>query len=151
MTPHDYAATARGAIEIVCSGDLTRMPDFYHPDFVDHVNDTTFRGYEGGQESVAFYRAIFKHLRLRAEEQIAEGHRVASRWVLTGTYRGREVTLRGTTISRFADDGRILEDHGHTDSISLLRQIGLARTLMLAIEILTRRVRLPRGALIREP
>ena len=148
-TEHDYATTARNAIEIVCTGDLSRMPDFYNPDFIDHVNDTTFHGYKGGEESVAFYRAIFKQLQMRAEEQITEGNRVATRWVLTGTYHGRPVTLRGTTISRFADDGRIIEDHGHTDTISLLRQIGVLRTLALATEILTRRVKLPQGALKR--
>jgi hypothetical protein len=148
-TEHDYAATARGAIEIVCSGDISRMKDFYNPDFVDHVNDTTFRGYEGGEESVAFYRAIFKGLRVQTEEQITAGNRVASRWVLTGTYHRRAVTLRGTTISRFAQDGRIVEDHGHTDTISLLRQIGVLRTLVLVAEILTRRVKLPQGALKR--
>lgn len=148
-TEHDYATAARGAIEIVCTGDLSRMPDFYNPDFVDHVNDTTFHGYKGGEESVAFYRAIFKQLQMRAEEQITEGNRVATRWVLTGTYHARSVTLRGTTISRFGDDRRIIEDHGHTDTISLLRQIGVARTLVLATEILTRRVKLPQGALRR--
>jgi hypothetical protein len=148
-TQHDYAATARGAIEIVCSGDLSRMKDFYSPNFVDHVNDTTFRGYAGGEESVAFYRAIFKGLRMQAEEQITEGNRVASRWVLTGIYHRRPVTLRGTTISHFAEDGRIIEDNGHTDTISLLRQIGAIRTLVLATEILTRRVKLPQGALKR--
>lgn len=125
------------------------MKDFYRPDFIDHVNDATFHGYEGGKESVSFYRAIFKQLRLQAEEQITEDNRVASRWVLTGTYHRRPVTLRGTTISRFADDGRIVEDHGHTDTISLLRQIGLIRTLALGIEVLTRRVKLPQGALKR--
>jgi predicted ester cyclase len=148
-TNHDYATTARNAIEIVCTGDLSKVPDFYNPDFVDHVNDTTFHGYKGGEESVAFYRAMFKQLQTRAEEQITEGNRVATRWVLTGTYHGRSVTLRGTTISRFADDGRIIEDHGHTDTISLLRQIGVTRTLALATEILTRRVKLPQGALKR--
>jgi predicted ester cyclase len=148
-TKHDYTATARGAIEIVCSGDISRMTDFYTPDFVDHVNDTTFRGYAGGEESVAFYRAIFEGLRIQAEEQITEGNRVASRWVLTGAYHRRAVTLRGTTISRFAEDGRIVEDHGHTDTISLLRQLGVLRTLALAAEILTRRVKLPQGALQR--
>lgn len=148
-TEHDYATTARNAIEIVCTGNLSRMPDFYNPDFIDHVNDTTFHGYKGGEESVVFYRAIFKQLQMRAEEQITEGNRVATRWVLTGTYHGRSVTLRGTTISRFADDGRIIEDHGHTDTVSLLRQIGVLRTLALATEILTRRVKLPQGALKR--
>ncbi len=47
-TEHDYAAQARQAIEIVCSGDISRIEEFYSPDFVDHVNEMTFHGYEGG-------------------------------------------------------------------------------------------------------
>jgi predicted ester cyclase len=146
-TQHDFAAQARQAIEIVCSGELSRMEEFFSPNFVDHVNDMTFHGYEGGRESIAFYLAIFKNLRMGVEEQITEGNRVASRWVLNGTYHSRAVILRGITISRFGEDGRTLEDHGHTDSISLLRQLGVIRTVVLGLEILTRRVKLPRGAL----
>jgi predicted ester cyclase len=145
-TEHDHAAQARKAIEIVCSGDLSRMQEFYDPDFTDHVNDMTFHGYDGGRESVSFYRALFKNLRMAAEEQVSEGERVASRWVLNGTYHGRRITLRGITISRFGQDGRILEDQGHSDSISLLRQLGVIRTLILGLEILTRRIKLPKGA-----
>ncbi|HEY7892168.1 MAG TPA: ester cyclase [Solirubrobacteraceae bacterium] len=148
-TQHDYAARARAAIEIVCAGDLSRMEDFYSPTFVDHVNDATFHGYEGGHESVSFYRAIFKDLRMGVEEQVSEGRSVASRWVLTGSLHGRRVTLRGTTISRFDEDGRIVEDHGHTDTISLLRQLGMLRTLLLGVALATRRVKLPKGALTR--
>jgi predicted ester cyclase len=146
-TQHDFAAQARQAIEIVCSGDISRMEEFFSPDFVDHVNEATFHGYEGGRESVAFYLAIFKNLRMGVEEQISEGNRVASRWILNGAYRGRAVVLRGITISRFGEDGRTMEDRGHTDSISLLRQLGVIRTLLLGLEILTRRVKLPAGAL----
>jgi len=147
---HDIAATARGAIEIVCSGDLSRMQEFYSPDFVDHVNDTTLHGYEGGRESVGFYRAIFTDLRMGVDDQVTEGDRVASRWFLTGKYHGRPVTLRGITISRFGEDGRIVEDHGHSDTISLIRQIGIPRTILLALEILTGRAKLPKGALRRD-
>ena len=107
----------------------------------------TFHGYDGGRESVAFYKTIFKNLRMAAEEQITEGNRVASRWILDGTYHGRSITLRGITISRFAEDGRILEDRAHSDSISLVRQLGVIRSLILGLEILTRRVKLPKGAL----
>jgi predicted ester cyclase len=146
-THHNYTAQARGAIEIVCAGDLSRMEEFFSPDFVDHVNDATFYGYEGGRESVAFYLAIFENLRMGVEEQVTEGNRVASRWVLDGVYRGRPVVLRGITISHFGEDGRTLEDRGHTDSIALLRQLGVLRTLALGLEILSRRVRLPKGAL----
>jgi predicted ester cyclase len=146
-TEHDHAERARQAIEIVCAGDLSRMEHFYSPDFVDHVNDMTFHGYDGGRESVAFYLSIFKSLRMGTEEQVTEADRVASSWVLRGTYRGREVTLRGITISRFGQDGRIIEDRGHSDSIALLRQLGVVRGLLLALEILTGRLKLPKGIL----
>jgi hypothetical protein len=53
---------------------------------VDHINDMTFRGYEGGRESLAFYPTLFKEYRMGVEEQVTEGNRVASRWVLTGIY-----------------------------------------------------------------
>jgi hypothetical protein len=84
---------------------------------------------------------------MSVDEPVTEGSRVASRWVLHGTYHGRTVALRGITISRFGDDGRIVEDHGHSDSISLLRQLGPIRTVVLALEVLTGRVKLPKGAL----
>jgi hypothetical protein len=146
-TEHDYAAQARQAIEIVCSGDVSRMEEFYSPDFVDHVNDMTFHGYEGGRESLAFYATLFKTYRMGVEEQVTKGNRVASRWVLNGTYHGRAVVLRGITISRLDEDGRTVEDRGHSDSIALLGQIGVLRTLILGLEILTRRVKLPKGVL----
>ena len=116
---------------------------------MDHVNDTTLHGYEGARESVGFYRTIFSDLRMGVDDQVSEGDRVASRWFLTGNYHGRPVTLRGITISRFGEDGRILEDNAHSDTISLARQIGIARTLILAVEVLTRRAKLPKGSLQR--
>jgi predicted ester cyclase len=95
-TEHDYAAQARQAIEIVCSGEVSRMEEFYSPDFVDHINDMTFHGYDGGRESLAFYGTLFKDYSMGVEEQVTEGNRVASRWILNGTYHGRAVTLRAS-------------------------------------------------------
>ena len=146
-TGPDYTAQARQAIEIVCSGDLSRIEEFYSPDFVDHVNDMTFHGYDGGRESLAFYKTLLPDYSMGVEEQVTESNRVASRWVLNGTYHGRAVALRGITISRLDEDGRTVEDRGHSDSIALLGQIGVIRTLILGLEILTRRVKLPKGAL----
>ncbi len=96
------------------------MEEFYSPDFVDHINDMTFHGYEGGRESFAFYKNLLKDYRMGVEDQVSEGNRVVSRWVLNGTYYGRTIVLRGITISRLEEDGRILEDRGHSDSIALL-------------------------------
>jgi ubiquinone/menaquinone biosynthesis C-methylase UbiE len=82
---------------------------------------------------VALYLALFPDLRFDVEDQVTEGDKVASRWTLHGTHEGREVELRGIVISRF-EDGRIIEDWASSDTLELVRQLGLRRTLRLAVE-----------------
>lgn len=131
MTGESQTETARRALEEVCSGrDLGALPDVYHPDFVDHVNALEYRGHEGARRSVALYMALFPDLRFDVEEQVSEGERVATRWTLHGTHRGRRVKLTGIVISRF-QDGRIIEDHAASDTMELIRQLGLWRTILL--------------------
>jgi ubiquinone/menaquinone biosynthesis C-methylase UbiE/ketosteroid isomerase-like protein len=133
-TATDQTETARRALEEVCSGrDLDGIPRDYHPEFVDHVNRFTYRGHQGARESVALYLALFPDLRFEVDDQVTEGDEVASRWTLHGTHKGREVELRGIVISRF-EDGRIIEDWAASDTLELVRQLGLRRTLQLAIE-----------------
>jgi len=127
----DQTETARRALEQVCSGDLDGIAGVYHPDFVDHVNRLTYRGHDGARRSVALYLKLFPDLRFEVDEQVSEGDRVASRWTLRGTHRGREVELRGIVISRF-EDGRIIEDWAASDTMELVRQLGLRRTIQLA-------------------
>ena len=134
MASEDHTATARRALEDVCSGkNLGGIPDVYHPDFVDHVNALEYRGHEGARRSVALYLELFPDLRFEVEDQVTEGDRVASRWALHGTHRGRRVLLRGIVISRF-QDGRIVEDWAASDTIELARQLGIWRTLLLVVQ-----------------
>jgi SAM-dependent methyltransferase/predicted ester cyclase len=133
-TAADQTETARMALEEVCSGrDLDGIARVYHPDFLDHVNGLEYRGHEGARRSVALYLELFPDLRFDVEEQVSEGDRVASRWTLRGTHRGREVELRGIVISRF-EEGRIIEDWAASDTMELVRQLGLRRTLQLALK-----------------
>jgi predicted ester cyclase len=132
-TGESHTETARRALEEVCSGrKLGALPEIYHPDFVDHVNALEYHGHDGARRSVALYLALFPDLRFDVEEQVTEGNRVASRWILTGTHRGREVRLRGIVISRF-EDGRIIEDHAASDTLELVRQLGIWRTFLLIL------------------
>lgn len=129
----DRAETARRALEEVCSGRrLGDLPAVYDEGFVDHVNDLVYRGHEGARRSVALYRELFDDLRFAVEDQVAAGDRVASRWRLEGTHRGRAVTLRGIVISRFEGD-RIVEDWAASDSLAIVRQIGVWRSLLLLV------------------
>ena len=123
---------ARTALERVCSrGDMALAPTCYAEDFADHVGRLEYRGLEGVERSTALYRALFEDLTFEVIDQVAEGDRVASRFILTGTNRGRTVRLWGITISRLRD-GRIVEDWSAFDSLELLRQLGVRRVLLAA-------------------
>ena len=133
-TTTDHTDTARRALEEVCSGkDLAGIPDVYHSEFVDHVNALEYRGHEGARRSVALYLELFPDLSFVVDDQVTEGDRVASRWTLRGTHRGRSVTLRGIVISRF-EDGRIIEDWAASDTMEIPRQLGIWRSLLLRVQ-----------------
>jgi predicted ester cyclase len=123
---------ARTALEQVCArGDMALAPECYADDFVDHVGRLEYRGLDGVRRSTELYRRLFDDLAFDVVDQVAEGDRVASRWVLTGSNRGRPIRLWGITISRLRDR-RIVEDWSALDRLEFLRALGLWRTLLLA-------------------
>jgi hypothetical protein len=141
----DPRTQARGAIEIVCSGNVERLGEYYSVDFVDHVNDVIHIGHGGLMESYGFYKSIFDGgWRFEVVDQVTEGNRVASRWVLRGACRGRAVELAGVTISTVDAKGQVREDFGHADTLSLLGQLGVVRSVRLGLEVLIGRVKLPK-------
>jgi predicted ester cyclase len=130
----EQAHVARRALEEVCSGrDLAGIDDVYSKDFVDHVNALEYRGRDGARRSVSLYLELFPDLQFVVEEQVTEGDRVASRWTLHGTHRGRRVRLGGIVISRF-EDGKIAEDWAASDTIEIARQLGVWRSLLLVVK-----------------
>jgi predicted ester cyclase len=134
VAPGNLAQEARGALERVCSGAGLDPPSrYYGPTFVDHVNDLEFHGLEGAEKSVAIYRKTFSELSIRVEEQSADGNRVTSRFVVEGTCLGRRVRFNGITISRF-EGGLIVEDWTVTDTLGMLRQLGLLRSLAVGLQ-----------------
>ena len=140
-TAHDDRALARHALENVCStADPGRAVGVYSRDFLDHVNAHDYSGHEGIRESLGLYQLLFRDgdLRIRVEDQVAEGDRVVSRWVAEGHNRGRPVQLWGITISQIAD-GEIVEDWSASDNLEVLRQLGVRRLLLLGVDWLRSR------------
>lgn len=137
-TPPDHSPTgnadlARRALERVCSGAGLDAPALYYsPSFVDHVNGRDYHGLQGAEESVADYRRLIRDLSIRVEQQVVENGVVTSRFTVSGTIYGRRVQFGGITISRF-EHGKIVEDWSVTDTVSMLRQIGLVRSLLLLV------------------
>jgi ketosteroid isomerase-like protein len=140
-TEGDDRSLARHALENVCStADPSRAIGVYSRDFLDHVNARDYSGHEGITESLGLYQLLFRDgdLRIRVEDQVAEGDRVVSRWVAEGHNRGRRLRLWGITISRLAD-GEIVEDWSASDYLDVLRQLGLLRLMLLGVDWLRTR------------
>jgi len=130
----DNAEYAKRALERVCSGaGLDPASRYYSPSFVDHVNDIEYHGLAGTEASVNLYKKVLPDMAITVEEQIVEGNRVTSRFVITGTSYGRRVRFNGITISRF-QDGMIVEDWSVTDTLGMLRQLGAWRSIVLALQ-----------------
>jgi predicted ester cyclase len=139
-----HREVARTALEQVCSRrDFGLAAECYAEDFADHVNGLDFHGLDGVRRSTELYTALLEDLEIEVVDQVSERDRVASRWLMRGSNRGRQVGLTGITISRLRD-GRIVEDWTATDGIELLRALGVVRVLRAAPRLL-RTLREARG------
>lgn len=107
--------------------------ELYGENFIDHVNQSVYHGRAGARQSVAGYRRIFgDDYRFTVHEQIVDGNRVCSRFTVAGTYRRRDVEFWGLVTSRI-ENGQIVEDWAATDTLAIARQLGLWRSVILAI------------------
>jgi len=146
MGASDPAGLARDALERVCSGsDPSAAVGVYSAAFRDHVNARDYTGHAGIRQSLDLYQLVFSDgdLRIRVQDQVSAGDRVASRWVAEGHNRGRPISIWGIVISRIKD-GEIVEDWAASDSLDVLRQPGPRRTLLLGLTLL-RSVRRSKG------
>jgi steroid delta-isomerase-like uncharacterized protein len=128
-------ATSRRAVELVASGDLDQVDSIVSEDAVDHDTQNPnagLHGPEGYKRSAAMYRAAFPDLRMKVEDQIAEGDKVVTRWTATGTHdgdlpgfpaTGRTSTVTGIGIDRF-EGGLIVETWGNWDTLGMMQQLG---------------------------
>lgn len=129
----DLATKAKDALERVCSGKgLESASRYYSHEFVDHVNNMKLLGLEGARQSVELYTKVVSDLDVVVEEQLKDGDRVTSRFVVSGNIFGKRVRFNGITISRFKD-GLIVEDWSVTDTLSMLRQLGAWRAVLLGL------------------
>lgn len=119
-------AASRVAFEVWSSGDLDKLDKFIAPDVVHHDPYDPYGadGLTGMKKLIKKNRNIHPDLQITIEDQIAEGDKVATRWIATMTHIGREVTLKGITIDRF-ENGKIVEAWRSMDMLGLLRQTGV--------------------------
>ncbi|HEX3295541.1 MAG TPA: hypothetical protein VHR85_01875 [Nocardioides sp.] len=140
--PSAAAEIARRALEEVCSNrDDAGFDELYAENFVDHVNGTTYHGRDGARRSVAGIGACSATAIGSvswSSSSTGTGFAPGSP-SLAPTAAGRS-SCGGLVTSRVVN-GQIVEDWAATDTIQVLRQLGLWRSALLGITELRRAVR----------
>lgn len=125
-------ALVRRSFEAIWSqGNLAVADEILSSDYVGHIATLPepVRGVEAFKQLVAMYHFSFPDTRFEIQDQIAEGHKVASRWIAHGTHRGefmgiapsgQAMSLTGMSFHRI-DDGRIQESWDDWDALSILQ------------------------------
>jgi len=115
------------------------------PELVDELLDPDFvcydpnseagevRGADTIKEEIGWFRTAFPDLTYTIEDQIAEGDKVVSRYVLSGTHQGEffgvaptgnRVEITGINIDRFDESGKMVEEWPEYDLLGAMRQLG---------------------------
>lgn len=104
------------------------------PDAVFHVPGRLqpLTGPEGYLEVIGMMRTGFPDIQWTLDEMVAEDDKVAARFTMRGTHQGpffgvqatgKTITVPAVNFYRFSE-GKITEERGQPDLLSLLQQIG---------------------------
>ncbi len=134
-TAENKAVVRRFFDEVWNGGKIDVIDEIITPDAVDHnPNPGQPPGSEGVKWLVRAFRAAFPDLHFDVQEQIAEGDKVVSRWVVSGTQQGeffgipatgKRVSISGMDIVRVVD-GKMTEHWLNMDQLGMMQQLGLA-------------------------
>ena len=90
------------------------------------------RGPGGYLAIIGMMRSGFPDIQWTLEESVAEGEKVAARFVMRGTHKGvffgvpptgKSIKVQAMNFYRFSN-GQIIEEYGQPDMLGLLQQIG---------------------------
>ncbi|MBE0411193.1 MAG: ester cyclase [Anaerolineales bacterium] len=132
MSEQNKRIARRAFEEVMSQGDLAIADELYTADYFGHSSIGDVIGPEGVKQFVSMLRGAFPGPEATVEGQVAEGDRVATRWITRGTHKGefqgipptgRQVAITGITILRVAND-KLLEGWSNADMLGMLQQLG---------------------------
>jgi steroid delta-isomerase-like uncharacterized protein len=139
MTTEQNKAVVRRVLdEFWHDGRQEVIDELFAPDYVNHdLSGPETRGLDAYKQWANGLRAAWNQgipdWHVTIEELVAEGDRVAKRWVLRATHTGellgvaatgRPVTVRAVTIYGFDASGKVKEIWWNYDALGLMQQIG---------------------------
>jgi steroid delta-isomerase-like uncharacterized protein len=134
MSAEEYKTIIRQWVEDAWNnGNFSTADGLYAENYILHDSSQTVHASQGIQQFISTFRAGFPNLHLTIEDMIAEGDKVTWRFTARGTQNGelmgipptgRQVTVTGMVISRFAND-KWQEDWSNFDALGMLQQLGV--------------------------
>jgi catechol 2,3-dioxygenase len=119
--------------EFLNSADPELTDELFSLDYVDHnPSNPGMSGLENVKRSVANWHRAFPDTVNEVQDLLAEGDRVAARWVTCGTQRGESLGIPATgnrievTSSGVfrIEGGKVAESWDHFDALGMLAQLG---------------------------
>lgn len=134
-TEENKAYVRRQIDELWNKGNLDAADECFTPDFVGHdpVNPEEIRGPDGFRQSVAATRSAFPNFHVEIIDQVAEGDKVVTRYVTSGTHQGelpgirptgKRIEVAGMGIDYFSE-GKIAESWEYYDVMGMMQQMGV--------------------------
>jgi steroid delta-isomerase-like uncharacterized protein len=122
--------------ELWNTGDVAKIPEVFHPDFAGHWPPSSRkperRGLDEVRAGLLSTRTAFPDWHEHVVDMVAEGDRVVTRYVSTGTHRGdfwglpptgTRITVHEMSIYRIAG-GKVVEQWCSIDELDRLMQLG---------------------------
>jgi steroid delta-isomerase-like uncharacterized protein len=133
-TESNKAVIRRIFSEVVTQGNLAAADELLSANYVNHDFPAPAAGGEGFKQVIAMFRSAFPDMAVVVEAELAEGDRVATRGVFTGTHQGdfmgipatgKRISVKYIDIWRL-EDGRGRENWVQMDMLGLMQQLGAA-------------------------
>lgn len=134
MTSKANKFTMQRFVEFINTASETMAEELISPNAVFHVpgSPEPMRGPAGYLAIIEMMRGGFPDIQWTLEEMVAEGDRVAARFIMRGTHQGtffgvpptgKKISVQAMNIYRLSNN-KFVEEHGQPDMLGLLQQIG---------------------------
>ena len=139
-TEQNKTTARRWFSDIITQGQLVVADEIFAANHIAHDPHAPPGGWPNGPEGMKMVATIFgggfRDWNITIDDQIAEGDRVATRWIASATNSGplmgmpatgKTVRVTGVNVTRLAH-GTIAESWCNFDMLTLLQQIGAIPT-----------------------
>ena len=134
MTSEANKLTMQRFVEFINTASETLAEELISPNAIFHVpgNPEPMRGPAGYLAIIGMMRGGFPDIQWTLEETVAEGDKVAARFMMRGTHQGtffgvpptgKKIAVQAMNIYRLSNS-KFVEERGQPDMLGLLQQIG---------------------------